>query len=211
MSQALDGYDEDSGPGELPATAYAVLGILIVNDEELSAGEIKTRASFGMRYFYWSPAVSHIRRELRRLLALGLVMAGCGSSSNNPNSNNINGTWTANLADTNNTTAFAFSTNFTQGNGNNVTVTNFTLNSPSPCFPSTTTETGTFGLGGNFNGTVTGTFGMTVTTMNASSNNVLTLQGTVNGKMITGTWTLTGFAGCTGNGTFTIVQPSSAA
>src|SRR5882672_9092030 len=73
MSQALDGYDEDSGPEELPATAYAVLGILIINDEELSAGEIKTRASFGMRYFYWSPAVSHIRRELRRLLALGLV------------------------------------------------------------------------------------------------------------------------------------------
>jgi DNA-binding PadR family transcriptional regulator len=73
MSQALDGYDEDSGSEELPATAYAVLGILTVNDEELSAGEIKTRASFGMRYFYWSPAVSHIRRELRRLLALGLV------------------------------------------------------------------------------------------------------------------------------------------
>lgn len=78
MSQALDDRDEDSGSEdsgseELPATAYAVLGILTVNDEELSAGEIETRASFGMRYFYWSPAVSHIRRELRRLLALGLV------------------------------------------------------------------------------------------------------------------------------------------
>jgi DNA-binding PadR family transcriptional regulator len=73
MSQAPDGYDEDSGPEDLPATAYAVLGILTINDEELSAGEIKTRASFGIRYFYWSPAVSHIRRELRRLLELGLV------------------------------------------------------------------------------------------------------------------------------------------
>jgi DNA-binding PadR family transcriptional regulator len=58
---------------ELPATAYAVLGILSVNDEELSAAEIKTRATYSMRHFYWSPAVSHIRRELRRLRALGLV------------------------------------------------------------------------------------------------------------------------------------------
>ena len=58
---------------ELPATAYAVLGILSLNDEELTAGEIKTRAGFGMRHFYWSPAISHIRRELRRLLDMGLV------------------------------------------------------------------------------------------------------------------------------------------
>jgi len=59
--------------GELPSTAYAVLAILSVNDEQLSVGEIKTRASHGMRHFYWSPAVSHIRKELRRLLALGMV------------------------------------------------------------------------------------------------------------------------------------------
>jgi DNA-binding PadR family transcriptional regulator len=57
----------------LPSTAYAVLGILSVTDEELSPGEIKVRATFGLRHFYWSPAVSHIRRELRRLLQLGLV------------------------------------------------------------------------------------------------------------------------------------------
>jgi DNA-binding PadR family transcriptional regulator len=57
----------------LPATAYAVLGILSVNDEELTPGEIKLRAEFAFRHFYWSPAVSHIRRELHRLLELGLV------------------------------------------------------------------------------------------------------------------------------------------
>jgi DNA-binding PadR family transcriptional regulator len=57
----------------LPATAYAVLGILSVNDEELTPGEIKVRAEFAFRHFYWSPAVSHIRRELRRLLEMGLV------------------------------------------------------------------------------------------------------------------------------------------
>jgi DNA-binding PadR family transcriptional regulator len=57
----------------LPATAYAVLGILSVHDEELSPAEIKVRAAFSLEHFYWSPAVSHIRRELRRLLELGYV------------------------------------------------------------------------------------------------------------------------------------------
>ena len=71
-----DGEDlaaQEPQGGELPSTAYAVLAILSVNDEQLSVGEIKTRASHGMRHFYWSPAVSHIRKELRRLVALGMV------------------------------------------------------------------------------------------------------------------------------------------
>jgi hypothetical protein len=59
---------------------------------------------------------------------------------------------------------------------------------------------------GNFNGNVTGTFEMTITTMFPGTNNVLTLQGTVTGNTISGNWTLTGGTGCTGNGTFTI-QP----
>jgi DNA-binding PadR family transcriptional regulator len=65
MTEALD--------EPLPATAYAVLGILSVTEEELTAGEIKKRVSYSMRHFYWSPAVSHIRRELARLVALGMV------------------------------------------------------------------------------------------------------------------------------------------
>jgi DNA-binding PadR family transcriptional regulator len=68
-----DEHDELRADDELPATAYAVLGILSVNEEELTAGEIKTRATFGMRHFYWSPALSHIRRELRRLLSMGMA------------------------------------------------------------------------------------------------------------------------------------------
>lgn len=58
---------------ELPSTAYAVLGMLAVKDEALTVGEIKNRAGFLIRQFYWSPATSHIRRELARLMALGLV------------------------------------------------------------------------------------------------------------------------------------------
>jgi DNA-binding PadR family transcriptional regulator len=64
-------------PGEaaegLPTTAYTVLGILATLDEELTAAEIKKRCDFTLRWFYWSPAVSHIRRELFRLRDLGLV------------------------------------------------------------------------------------------------------------------------------------------
>ncbi|MFI0356965.1 hypothetical protein [Actinomadura sp. 9N407] len=64
---------EDGAEGGLPATAYAVLGVLANLDEELSAAEIKTRCDYSLKLFYWSPAVSHIRRELRRLRELELV------------------------------------------------------------------------------------------------------------------------------------------
>jgi DNA-binding PadR family transcriptional regulator len=59
--------------GTMPTTAYLVLGILISQDEELSVGEIKTRADLTVGQFYWSPVVSHIRRELRRLIDQKLV------------------------------------------------------------------------------------------------------------------------------------------
>jgi DNA-binding PadR family transcriptional regulator len=66
----------DGQHGELPGmptTAYLVLGILSVLDERLTAGEIKQRAEHTIGRFYWSPAVSHIRRELERMLPHGLV------------------------------------------------------------------------------------------------------------------------------------------
>ncbi len=141
------------------------------------------------------------------LMALSVAMAGCGSSGG-PGSGNINGTWSATLTNTDQTPAFTFSTTFTQGSGSTLSITNFTFTSSSPCFASgQTSETGTFGLSGNFNGTVMGTFAMTITTLfPGATNNVLTLTGTVNGNTISGTWTLTGLTGCSGNGTFTI-QP----
>ena len=57
----------------LPVTAYLVLGVLAAYDEQLTAGEIKTRAELSVGHFYWSPSVSHVRRELNRLLARGMV------------------------------------------------------------------------------------------------------------------------------------------
>lgn len=65
--------DDEASVAELSLTAYAVLGVLSMNGELLTAGEIKQRAAFALRFFWGAPAVSHIRRELHRMLRLGLV------------------------------------------------------------------------------------------------------------------------------------------
>src|SRR5262249_42387543 len=138
------------------------------------------------------------------LLVLGLILAGCGGSSNNPS--NINGNWTAMLTNPDGTPAFAFTTSFTQSSGTGVSVTNLSFTTGSDCFSSGGTATGSFVLSGNFNGNVTGTFQMTDQS-GTPSGNLLTLQGTVSGNTISGTWTLTGVtAGCTGSGSFTMTR-----
>lgn len=139
------------------------------------------------------------------LLALGFTLAGCGSSSMGSNSGNINGTWTAALTNPDGSPAFSFSTTFTQGSSSTLSVTDFTFTSTGSCFASEqTSQTGSFSLSGNFSGNVAGTFGMMITTMSTGTKNVLTLQGSVAGNTISGTWTLTGATGCSGNGSFTI-------
>jgi DNA-binding PadR family transcriptional regulator len=57
--------------GRLPATAYAVLGLLSFG-QELSGYELR-RWALNLRFFYWSPAQSHIYLELRRLRRRGYV------------------------------------------------------------------------------------------------------------------------------------------
>ncbi len=138
------------------------------------------------------------------LLALGLAMPGCGSSSG---STNINGNWSASLTNSpTGPTIYAFTTTFTETSGGGVSVTNFTFNSSNgSCFAGPTTETGSFTLSGNFSGSVKGTFGMTITAQDAGGQDVLTLQGGVSGNnTITGTWSATGTSACVGQGTFTI-------
>jgi hypothetical protein len=136
------------------------------------------------------------------LLALGLSLCGCGGG--NPHSGNINGNWTAILNDSGTEPVFVFSTTFTQTNGMGITVSHFTFTTSSPCFVSGGTETGSFALGGDFNGNVTGMFGLTIQS-GTPDGNTLILQGTVKDNRITGTWTLSGVtSGCTGNGIFTI-------
>ena len=132
------------------------------------------------------------------VLLVGFTMAGCGTNSS---SGNINGTWTAVLTNSSDgTTNYDFSATISQGSGGGFSITQFMFTSTSPCFSSEqTTETGSFGLTGNTSGTVQGTFGMTIT---GTVGNVLALTGVVNGKTITGNWTLSG-GGCSGGGTFT--------
>jgi DNA-binding PadR family transcriptional regulator len=63
---------DDPSIVSLPATAFAVLGLLSFG-RELSGYDIKKWADASLRHFYWAPAISHIYRELQRLERLGLV------------------------------------------------------------------------------------------------------------------------------------------
>jgi len=59
---------------DLPATGWAVLGLLSFG-RELSGYDLKKWADTSLRFFYWSPAISQIYGELRRLDGLGFVEA----------------------------------------------------------------------------------------------------------------------------------------
>jgi DNA-binding PadR family transcriptional regulator len=58
----------------LPTTAYAVLGLLSFG-RELSGYDLKKWSDASLRHFFWSPAVSNIYGELKRLEGLGYVSA----------------------------------------------------------------------------------------------------------------------------------------
>ncbi|MFI8792971.1 hypothetical protein [Streptomyces sp. NPDC055105] len=51
---------------DLPPTAWAVLGLLSFPGER-TGYELKKWADASLRFFYWSPAISQIYAELRRL------------------------------------------------------------------------------------------------------------------------------------------------
>jgi DNA-binding PadR family transcriptional regulator len=74
QSIVVDAVDDRVGEGDdrLPITCYATLGILNTVDE-MSAVEVQERAHRLLRFFYWTPALSHIRRELNRLEGLGFI------------------------------------------------------------------------------------------------------------------------------------------
>ncbi|MFF3620469.1 PadR family transcriptional regulator [Streptomyces sp. NPDC002467] len=55
---------------ELPPTAWAMLGLLSFPGER-TGYELKKWADSSLRFFYWSPAISQIYAELRRLEELG--------------------------------------------------------------------------------------------------------------------------------------------
>jgi hypothetical protein len=134
------------------------------------------------------------------LLVLGLTMAGCGSSAAR---GNINGNWTATLANADGSIFSQFSATFTEGSGGNLSITNLTFTTPGPCEFS-----GGWGAAGSFAPT-NGTFGMSMAAENVGGP-MLSVQGTLSNDRITGTWSASGLVPpCSGSGTFTI-QPSMA-
>ena len=69
---------------ELPATAYALLGLLVFYGREaegITGYELKQRADNTLRYYWVSPAMSQIYTELRRLSDSGLVESVGGGTS----------------------------------------------------------------------------------------------------------------------------------
>ena len=132
-----------------------------------------------------------------------LIFSGCGSNSHI--ASNINGIWTATLSNSTLANNFAFMTELSVNADGSLGTTSFhlTLNNTPCTFPSTT-ESGSFTITGNFNGQVSGKFHYVIMSTGAEVN-TLTLDGTVSGGVITGTWTATGAtANCAGNGTFTM-------
>ncbi|WP_435860764.1 PadR family transcriptional regulator [Streptomyces nigrescens] len=65
----------DTGDAErpaLPATSWAVLGLLSFG-EELSGYDLKKWSDWSLRLFYWSPSFSQIYGELKRLEKVGYL------------------------------------------------------------------------------------------------------------------------------------------
>ena len=118
------------------------------------------------------------------------IATACGGG--NSSTNTVTGNWTAALSNPDGSPALAFTTSLKQNSGTStVIVNNLSFTSSSACFPGSSTATGAFVLSGDFNGQTKGSFQLTVQSGTTMSGNLLTLQGTVNNNVVSGTWTLT--------------------
>jgi hypothetical protein len=134
------------------------------------------------------------------LLVSSAMLSACGGGTST--SSTVTGNWTATLSNRDSSPAFAFTTSLNQTSGStSVNVTALSFTTSTSCFSSGTTGTGSFALSGNFNGQTQGAYQMTVQSV-TPSDNLLTLQGTAKDKTISGTLTLAGATGCSGNENF---------
>jgi hypothetical protein len=149
------------------------------------------------------------------LVALELMVCGCGSKSNSTTSasQSANGIWESALVGKDaGVGVFNFSTAFTVNGDNSLSVSFFSFLTSGPCFPLTGNKTS-----GSFDVTSTGTTpaaNFQFSVQSGGSN--LSLTGTATGTTdssgnttwtsITGTWTLTGGTNCAGGGTFTMTK-----
>ncbi len=75
--------DDMNATPSLPATAYAVLGLLTFG-HDLSGYELRGWAQGSFRHFYWSPAQSQIYRELKKLEEVGFVESSAVPQADRP-------------------------------------------------------------------------------------------------------------------------------
>ncbi|MFC9978444.1 helix-turn-helix transcriptional regulator [Gordonia sp. NPDC127522] len=64
--------EDEQDTDDLPSTSWAVLGILTYGFE-LTGNDVKRWADYALAFFYWSPSVSQVYSELKKLEKLGLV------------------------------------------------------------------------------------------------------------------------------------------
>jgi hypothetical protein len=145
------------------------------------------------------------RPGIAMLFAVGLLLVSCGGG----NSDTIDGNWTAALSGAQ-TLNFHTTLN-TQTGAADLMVTNLEFNPATTCFPTPGSGgSATFTSTGVVNGNITGAFSMSIGTLfPGPTQNLLVLQGNVNGRTISGTWTLTGgvVTTCTvGSGNFTMTK-----
>lgn len=141
--------------------------------------------------------------RIAAFILLGLALVSCGGGS----SDTINGNWTATLSGAQ---VLKFTVTLNQTAPPAVDMTNFKFTTPTPCFDAFHGQSSTFVSSGVVNGNITGAFTLGIGTLfPAQPQNELNLQGNVNGKTITGNWTLTGGAstGCNSDsGSFTMTK-----
>ncbi len=69
---------------KLPATSYALLGLLVFDTDEsegLTGYELKQRADNTLRYYWVAPAMSQVYTELRRLSKAGMIAESEGDGA----------------------------------------------------------------------------------------------------------------------------------
>lgn len=137
------------------------------------------------------------------LLLFASLLTSCGS---NPTPKVIDGVWNASLLNLNSTVVYTFQATLNQDTGAAVKVSGFVFTSDAPCFTAPLGQTATFSATGHSRQFQTGPFEMNVSTaFGTMVENVLILNGTRNADgSISGTWTLTGLSGCSGNGNYTM-------
>jgi hypothetical protein len=157
------------------------------------------------------------------LLACGLALGGCGSSTVTSASNAASvtsGLWGAVLTGGSGDASGAvlgFIMNFTVNGDGSLSITQFSFNTNTNtstnagCFVSEN-ESGTSSLTTTTGNEVEGTITFVVTSTSPAGN-TLTLSGTEVGNSITGSWQLVGSTGtgvtnCNGSGTFTMTKSS---